>query len=123
VKITSVRTVIAGNPWKNWLFALVETDEGITGVGEGTLNAFASTVETAIHEPRPAYIGQDPFQPAVIAQRMRRDVYSEGGAPRTGLGAGRGRPWRLPWPLLTSYTPEIEKGESGHGHRDTAVQR
>lgn len=79
MKITDVRTVIAGNPWKNWLFALVETDEGITGVGEGTLNAFASTVETAIHELRPAYIGQDPFQPALITQRMRRDVYSEGG--------------------------------------------
>lgn len=79
MKITNVRTVIAGNPWKNWLFALVETDEGITGVGEGTVNAFARTVETAIHELRPMYLGMDPFQPALIAQRMTRDVYTDGG--------------------------------------------
>lgn len=79
MKITNVRTVIAGNPWKNWLFALVETDEGVTGAGEGTANGFARTVETAIHELRPFYIGQDPFQPALIAQRMTRDVYTDGG--------------------------------------------
>jgi galactonate dehydratase len=79
VKITAVKTLIAGNPWKNWLFALVETDEGITGIGEGSLMAFARTVETAVHELRPFYIGQDPFQPALIAQRMTRDVYTDGG--------------------------------------------
>lgn len=79
MKITAVKTVIAGNPWKNWLFALVETDDGITGIGEGSLMAFARTVETAIHELRPFYLGQDPFQPALIAQRLTRDVYTDGG--------------------------------------------
>lgn len=79
MKITNVRTVIAGNPWKNWLFALVETDDGIMGIGEGTTNGFARTVEAAIHELRAMYIGQDPFQPAVIVQRMTRDVYTDGG--------------------------------------------
>lgn len=79
MKISNVHTLIAGNPWKNWLLTLVETDEGITGIGEGTLNAFARTVEAAVHELRPMYIGQDPFQPALIVQRMTRDVYSDGG--------------------------------------------
>jgi galactonate dehydratase len=79
MKITNVRTLIAGNPWKNWLLTLVETDEGITGIGEGTINAFARTVEAAVHELRPMYIGQDPFQPALILQRMTRDVYTDGG--------------------------------------------
>ncbi len=79
MKITAVKTLLAGNPWKNWLFTLVETDEGITGIGEGSLMAFARTVETAIHELRPFYIGQDPFQPALITQRMTRDVYTDGG--------------------------------------------
>src|SRR5664280_2202112 len=88
MKITKVTTVIAGNPWKNWLFAIVETDEGLTGVGEGTLNAFARTVEAAIHELSQQYIGLDPFQPALIAQRMTRDVYSDGGQiHRCAVGA------------------------------------
>ena len=76
--ITSIETFIAGNPWKNWLFARVNTDEGIYGIGEGTLNYFAKTVEAAIHELEPLVIGMDPFQVEMISQRLIRDVYSEG---------------------------------------------
>jgi galactonate dehydratase len=79
MKITGVKTYIAGNPWKNWLFAVVETDAGLTGAGEGTLNGFARTVETAIHELEPFYLGQDPYQIELITQRMTRDVYTDGG--------------------------------------------
>ncbi len=78
MKITSIDTYIAGNPWKNWLFARVNTDEGIHGIGEGTLNAFARTVECAIHELEPLILGMDPFQVETISQRMIRDVYSWG---------------------------------------------
>jgi galactonate dehydratase len=79
MKITSIETYIAGNPWKNWLFAKVNTDEGIHGIGEGTLNYFGATVEAAIHELAPLVTGMDPFQVEVISQRLIRDVYSEGG--------------------------------------------
>jgi len=78
VKITAIDTYIAGNPWKNWLFARVSTDEGIHGVGEGTLNYFGRTVDAAIHELSPLIIGMDPFQVETISQKLIRDVYSEG---------------------------------------------
>lgn len=78
MKITAIDTYIAGNPWKNWLFAKVSTDEGIYGIGEGTLNYFGKTVETAIHELKPLVIGLDPFQIEIISQKLVRDVYSEG---------------------------------------------
>lgn len=78
MKITGVETFIAGNPWKNWLFAKVSTDEGIYGIGEGTLNYFGRTVEAAIHELKPLVIGMDPFQTEIISQRLIRDVYSDG---------------------------------------------
>jgi galactonate dehydratase len=79
MRITDVRTYLVGNAWKNWLFVRVDTDEGIHGVGEGTLNAFSATVEAAIHELRDAYIGHDPSQVELLLQRMVRDVYTEGG--------------------------------------------
>ena len=41
MKIKAIETYIAGNPWKNWLFAKVVTDEGTYGIGEGTVNSFA----------------------------------------------------------------------------------
>lgn len=78
MRITAIDTYIAGNPWKNWLFTKVTTDEGIYGVGEGTLNYFAKTIEAAIHELKPLIMGMDPFQVEVISQRLIRDVYSEG---------------------------------------------
>ena len=79
MKITTVETVIAGNPWKNWLFVRVNTDEGVHGVSEATINGLSKTVETAIHELKPMYEGIDPFQPARVFQRMYRDMYTDGG--------------------------------------------
>ncbi len=78
MKIAAIETCIAGNPWKNWLFAKVTTDEGVYGIGEGTLNCFGRTVEAAIHELKPLVLGMDPFQVEPIVQRLTRDVYSEG---------------------------------------------
>jgi galactonate dehydratase len=79
MRITGVRTYLVGNPWKNWLFVRVDTDEGLHGVGEGTLNAFSATVETAIHELEEAWLGLDPTNVELLLQRMVRDVYTEGG--------------------------------------------
>ncbi|MDQ2996692.1 MAG: mandelate racemase/muconate lactonizing enzyme family protein [Chloroflexota bacterium] len=79
MKITEVNTYLVGNPWKNWLFAQVETDEGIHGIGEGTLNMMGKTVEACIHELKPLAIGMDPFQVETIALRLTRDAYSDGG--------------------------------------------
>jgi len=38
MRITRIETITVGAGWKNWLFARVHTDEGLTGIGEGTLN-------------------------------------------------------------------------------------
>ena len=35
-RITRVETHLVGTRWCNWVFARVFTDDGITGVGEGT---------------------------------------------------------------------------------------
>ncbi len=79
MKITDIETFIAGNPWKNWLFVKVHTDEGIHGIGEGTLNGFAKTVEAAIHELKHLAVGHDPFDTETLSLKMFRDVYSDGG--------------------------------------------
>jgi len=79
MKITDIKTYIAGNPWKNWLFTRVETDEGIYGIGEGTINMATKTVESCIHDLKPQVIGMDPFQIEIILQKTVRDIYAEGG--------------------------------------------
>jgi len=79
MKIKDVKTYLVGNPWKNWLFLRLETDEGLHGVGEGTLGHFSRTVETAVHEMKPLILGLDVFQTEAIVQRMARDVFADGG--------------------------------------------
>ena len=79
MKITSVSTYVVGNRWKNWLFVRVDTDEGIHGVGEGSLNGFGRTVEAAVHELEGMVIGRDPFAIESLVQRLGRDLYSDGG--------------------------------------------
>ena len=50
MKIAGVRTVVVGNPWKNWIFVVVETDEGLIGVGEATGGSETQPRVAAIEE-------------------------------------------------------------------------
>lgn len=88
MKITDVRTYIVGNAWKNWVFTRVDTDEGLHGIGECTLNGFAKTVEAAVHELKRFVIGQDPFDVEQHSLRLFRDVYSDGGQIQGAALAG-----------------------------------
>ncbi len=78
MKIVKIETYLIGNPWKNWVFTKVFTDEGVTGIGEGSLNYFAKTVQAAIHELEYLVLGMDPFQIEIISQKLIRDLTSEG---------------------------------------------
>ena len=88
MKITEVRTYIVGNAWKNWVFTRVDTDEGLHGIGECTLNGFAKTVEAAVHELKRFVVGQDPFDVEQHSLRLFREVYSDGGQIQGAALAG-----------------------------------
>jgi galactonate dehydratase len=88
MKITEITTYIVGNAWKNWVFTRVDTDEGLHGIGECTLNGFARTVEAAVHELKQFVIGRDPFDVEQHSLRLFRDVYSDGGQIQGAALAG-----------------------------------
>lgn len=79
MKITDVTTYIVGNPWKNWVFTRVDTDAGVHGIGESTLNGFAKTVESAVQELKRFVIGEDPFDVENHTLKLIREVFSDGG--------------------------------------------
>ena len=60
MKITDVRTVVVGNPWKNWVFVLVETDEGLTGLGSATGGLSTAPQVASVEESKHLVIGRDP---------------------------------------------------------------
>jgi galactonate dehydratase len=79
MKITDITTYLVGNPWKNWLFVRVDTDEGIHGIGEGSLGHLSKTVEAAVHEMKPFILGLEVFQTETLVTRLMRHVYADGG--------------------------------------------
>ena len=95
MKITDIKTflMMAGSPalkqstsWskRNWCFVKVYTDEGITGLGEGS--GWPRVVETAINDLKPIVIGEDPMNIERIWQKM---LVSTMGAGMTGTpGSG-----------------------------------
>src|ERR1700730_13702549 len=79
MKITSIETYAVGATWKNWLLVRVHTDEGVYGVGEGTLNGFTKTIDAALRELSQLVIGQDPRNVNSLAKRMFDSVSNDGG--------------------------------------------
>jgi galactonate dehydratase len=88
MRITQIETIPVGAGWKNWLFVRLHTDDGVTGLGEGTLNGFVLTIETAIRELEHLVLGEDPLRPTVLAKRLLESVSNDGGhIHRTAVAA------------------------------------
>ena len=88
MRIAAIETVTVGAGWKNWLFVRVLTDQGLHGIGEGTLNGFIRTTETAVRELEHLAIGQDPRRITALAQRLLDSVSLDAGhIHRTAIAA------------------------------------
>jgi galactonate dehydratase len=79
MRITGIETYAVGAGWKNWLFVKVNTDAGIHGIGEGTLNGFIRTTEAGVRELEHLVIGEDPFRVRALAKRMLDSVSLDAG--------------------------------------------
>jgi galactonate dehydratase len=80
MKITGIKTYQMKGVQRNWTFVKVETDEGLYGWGEGTLESQEYAVEQAIHALTRRYlIGQDPTKIERHWQVMYRHGFWRGG--------------------------------------------
>lgn len=78
MKITGVDTVIVGNAWKNWIIVRLETDSGIEGIGEGTLEHRILATETGIRELADYIIGRDPTDVEKLLLQLKLETYTPG---------------------------------------------
>jgi L-alanine-DL-glutamate epimerase-like enolase superfamily enzyme len=76
MKITAVKTAAtAGHCMHLWV--KIETDEGITGLGECVHGGYAAIA--LIHQLRPKLVGRDPFAIDALFEELRRGLVFEGG--------------------------------------------
>ena len=81
-KVTDLRTFIVDRaPDENFVFVKVYTDQGIVGLGEGTLTAKARTVATAIEEHKRYLVGKNPSEIERHWQTMFRSARAARGGP------------------------------------------
>jgi len=71
MKITDIHIHLL-KEWRTFLFVTVETDEGITGLGEAGLTGRELAVAGAIEHFKPLLIGQNPFRTEHLWQVMFR---------------------------------------------------
>jgi galactonate dehydratase len=80
MKITRIRPLVMGTPWRNLTFLVVETDEGLSGVGEVRMINNTDALLGYLSEAAPRHvIGKDPFDREMIVDTMRRNDYSRAG--------------------------------------------
>ena len=75
MRISAVRPLVLGTPWRNLTFVVVETDEGLSGVGEVRMVNHTDALLGYLQEAgRNHILGSDPFKIEDLTQRMfRRD--------------------------------------------------
>ena len=62
MKITDVRSFVVDCFRTNWVFVKVYTDEGLTGVGEATLEYKERALTGAVEHLRDALLGKNPLE-------------------------------------------------------------
>lgn len=80
MKVTDIKTFVVDCFRTNWVFVKVYTDEGITGVGEGTLEYKEKALVGAIEHIKSYLVGKDPRQIEKHYHYIYRDAYWRGGA-------------------------------------------
>ena len=76
MKITTVEAFPVA---PRWVFCKVDTDVGIVGWGEATLEGHAATVTTAVGELERMLVGEDPLRLEYLWQSMYRCGFYRGG--------------------------------------------
>jgi galactonate dehydratase len=75
LKVTDLKTFIVnrgGDNSPNYVFVKIYTDQGITGLGEGSVTSKEATVATAIEEHKRYLVGRDPTDIEMHWQAMYR---------------------------------------------------
>jgi len=79
LKITGLKTIIVNVDSVNWVFCKVTTDQGLVGLGEGSITSKEGTLAQAIMEHERFLIGKDPTEIELLWQGMFRYPRWRGG--------------------------------------------
>ncbi|HEU4635613.1 MAG TPA: D-mannonate dehydratase ManD [Edaphobacter sp.] len=116
MKITSARLIVC-SPDRNFVTLKIETDEGIYGLGDATLNGRELAVAAYLQEHLlPCLIGRDPFAIEDIWQYLYRGAYwRRGPVTMTAIAAVDVALWDIKGKALNTPVYNLLGGKSRQG--------
>ena len=75
MRLAGFRTFIVHDGYRNFVFLKLTTDDGLTGVGEGTVEWNELAVEACLRQTCGRLLGCDPFETEALWERLYRDSY------------------------------------------------
>jgi galactonate dehydratase len=75
MKITKLKTVVVNAEMRNWVFVKVETDAGLYGWGEASLEWKTRSVVGAVEDFEPMVVGEDPTRIEHLYQKLYRQSF------------------------------------------------
>ncbi len=88
MKIRGVETIEVPNPGRSYVYVLVRTDEGLTGLGEATLMGRERSVRAAVEDFAELVVGEDPLRREYLWHRVFLSDRRRSGAVQMGALAG-----------------------------------
>ena len=70
MRTTKVETIVFPNPGRAFVWVLIKTDEGITGLGESTLMGREHAVAATIEHMSEMLVGEDPLRREFLWNRL-----------------------------------------------------
>ena len=115
MKITKIQTFVC-SPGRNFVTVKIETDEGIYGLGDATLNGREKAVVAYLDEHlSDCLIGRDPFDTEDIWQYLYKGVYwRRGPVTMTAIGAIDMALWDIKAKALNVPLYKLLGGKSRH---------
>jgi len=96
MKITRLESFLVNAGLRNYLFIRLTTDDGLTGIGEASLEWQEMTVQTVLHEwVEDRVLGTDPFDLEAVIGGMIRDQYQGGPTVMTAISGVEIACWDL----------------------------
>ena len=87
MKIVDVQATVVDAGWRNWVFVLLQSDEGLTGYGECTLEGREQAVVGVIQDFRRHLVGEPVDNIRRLCRQLTRSGYWESG-PVISSGVG-----------------------------------
>ena len=96
MKITSLESVLVGAPTpgcgllsnRNYFYILAHTDEGLTGLGEITVESHDESLLGILRDLEDLVVGQDPCRPNALTQQLLKQRFWKGGVLKASVVSG-----------------------------------